>query len=339
MKSNSFRQAPVASNEAPVLTEKKKINWDRVFYLSLLTLICSTLGWYVIRDIFYVETTGRIVTGQFDVRFSSDVQVLSFQRQPGERVQRGDVLFHYVIADDVEQAARRRASAATTWQSDRLKVEERIARARIELAKKERLLEEVRAWVARLRRGVYLDLYTVKELDEALQREAALVADIVALREEIAMLRALLTQQQLVYSDYEVPVTEVLAQTYHAPVAGIIGELFWQPAETVFASEEVLSIALEDDEKVYIRAIFPQLEAEHLREGDVLHIRHANGEDSRGHIRRLTVPEVDPKVLPDVFETEVQAFLLAEVDPLTIEDRRIWQRLKNTRLTVSKWRF
>ncbi len=107
----------------------------------------------------------------------------------------------------------------------------------------------------------------------------------------------------------------------------------------MFASEEVLSIALEDDEKVYIRAIFPQLEAEHLREGDVLSIRHASGEGSRGHIRRLTVPEVDPTVMPDVFETEVQAFLLAEVDPLTAEDRRMWQRLKNTRLIVSKWRF
>ena len=266
MKRSSFRTDPPAEGDIQeTRTQRRQVNWEKVAYLALLALLLILVGRYVLANYFYIEGDGQVITGTFDVRFSSDVRVQEFFKEEEEHVERGTPLFRYTPADREEEDPEAPALPSSEQREEALDLEEDLTLKRIELRKKRKLLARQRDRLERIRRGTYLDVYTAEELEAAENEATELEADVQALRQEIQTLR---TKKQRLQNRSEAQQqrrrlsssNDSLGQsrTYRAPVSGTVTDLFARPSEVVLVSERVMTISMDEPGKLYVKAVFEQ---------------------------------------------------------------------------------
>lgn len=343
MKSSTFRAAPLASEELGAL-HARRINWSQIFYTALLGVLLILLVRYVVTDQLYVRGTGKVQTGQFHVRFPDDVLLADVLVEPEEHVAEGEPLFRYVTDGAVERGTQDEMRWTQDRDEDVSALDARIARLRAERTGTAAVLADLRKRLARMRRGVYLDVYTRDELDELERRIVALEAEHAVLGGEIA---ALTTQRQRVFARAEVLVAgsgieggraDGAVQTYHSPVDGIVHDVYRLPSETVLGSERVLSIALSSADRLVVKAVFDQDDARRLRQGQSVRIEHANGEETLGRLHSLaTIDETTRDIGDETADLDLN--VVATILPLRPQDRQAWLRLSRLGLTVSSWRF
>jgi multidrug resistance efflux pump len=352
MKSSSFRTDPPAEGDIQeTRTQRRQVNWEKVAYLALLALLLILVGRYVLANYFYIEGDGQVVTGTFDVRFSSDVRVQEFFKEEEEHVERGAPLFRYAVVDETEETGTFSEAAPTPSGGDmpseeRLDLNEDLSLKRIELRKKRKLLARQRDRLERIRRGTYLDVYTAEELEAAENEATELEADVQALRQEIQTLR---TKKQRLQNRSEAQQQRRRlsssndslgrSRTYRAPVSGTVTDLFARPSEVVLVSERVMTISMDEPGKLYVKAVFEQEALDHLSEGDRVTVAYANGEETSGRVRHLLATTSDRADKSRSEYVQMNRRIVAEIYPDTPEARATWIRLQRMGLTVHRPKF
>ena len=71
---------------------KKRRNWDRIVYLTILWALLLTLAYYLGKKVLFVFSPGELVTEGFEVKFMEDVKVNTFYVNQDDLVDAGDTL-------------------------------------------------------------------------------------------------------------------------------------------------------------------------------------------------------------------------------------------------------
>ena len=339
MRSDNFR---MSSSEAAEQREKERtrqINWDKIVYLSLLALLLLVLGRYVAFDYLYVESEGQVISGNFNVRFASPIKVRNFRKREEDQVERGTPLFKYVLADDEDRPGQPSQQEEDPWADERLSLNEDIALKRIERRKANKLLARRRDELDRIRKGVYLDIYTANELDAVQRKVNELEAEIEALSQEISVYRSKLNALRARSKERKESNARPTTRTYRSPVTGTITDVFKKEQEIVLVSERVMAISMKERNRLFIKTVFSQEDLKYIDEGTVVHIEHSNGEESEGRVRQLFPTYSDQPVKTKQQYEALNRNVIAEVVPRRDEDRAVWERSEKMGVTVYKWKF
>lgn len=339
MRSTSFRPHPAAEQELRLGKPARRINWEKAIYLSLLGVLLLVISRYLVVDLLFVEAEGQIVSGTFDVRFPQDIRLVRVDARPNAEVREGAPLFSYVLASELQPPPSADPETVARFRRTELDLREAIELRRLDRQKADELLSVYREQESRLRRGIYLGVSTAGELERYTGRIAELERDRAAAERELALLEerlGLLAEEEAAYQASLAPRQTV--HHYAAPVAGVVSSVFRQDAETVLSSERVLSIALKDSSKLEIRALLRKEDLAFIREGETVTVRHASGEKSRGRIGQLHLLDA-ASTANEVTMSLMSPYAVAQIVPLTAEDRASWQRLRNIAVTVTSWKF
>src|SRR5687768_17400522 len=78
------------------LKGKKRMNWDRIIYMSILVLILFFLGKHLYNRFLYITATGHILFENRNVRNVNDCQLIKIYVAEGDSIKAGDTLFSYI---------------------------------------------------------------------------------------------------------------------------------------------------------------------------------------------------------------------------------------------------
>jgi hypothetical protein len=125
-------------------------------------------------------------------------------------------------------------------------------------------------------------------------------------------------------------------RVYQTPVAGRITDIYQKEWATVTNSDRILSISMEESDKLFVRALFEKQDLTYVREQDVVSIEHANGAKSRGTIHRLFAPPANDALQAAQPFSAFTRYVLADIEPFSEEDLETWTRYKNLGATVTR---
>ena len=339
MRRDSFHPEPSEENIGGA-SRKRGVNWDKFIYLGLLAILVVLLGRYVIQDYYYVDSDGQIVTGAFNVRFPTDVRVLSYFQEEESDVEQGDRLFRYIqIRDEERLDVAPREAEESPYLKDLTSLQERIAFKEIARSEKKRLLDFYQSEAKRIQKGVELDVYTVDELQAYRKDIAERSAEIKELGQQLALLRGQLRslrQRESRHMRERFPADTLLQRVFHAPVAGVVSDIFKNESEVALVSERVMSIEMSGEKDLYVKAIFDQEDLRYLEEGDRVTVELSDGRKSLGYVRKLTSTYSDQLVQTKQQYEAMNRNVVAEIYPTRERDRAIWKQFRNMGVHVYK---
>ncbi|MBC7487276.1 MAG: hypothetical protein H7282_11045 [Cytophagaceae bacterium] len=357
MKSNQFKRNPTDLRfvkERPV--KKKEWNWDKIIYLTILAVSLFFLVSYGFKKVFYVSAEGQVLFQALDVQLVNDIQIHTLSCTEGDSVQSGDTLFTYVnekqIQDDGSDTYLRTVNNQIDWKTkEAFKIEEEISLKEIEQKNCSQLLSEVERDKSRIKKEVYLDVYTIDKLNPYLRQSVDLKMRIDRLGKEIELLNQTKARLGQVFeSDSNSTidsaghqqaaayVNQMPVQTFLSPVSGVISHVFKKDYETVLESEHILSLHM-PKASVYIKVFFEQSDMRYLHAGDIVDVKFANGYQTKGRIKRFYFDTYDLPVHLKNGAEDYQHDIEADVVPLEYNEDSLWRKAQKLEVEITKRRY
>jgi hypothetical protein len=354
---------------------KKNVNWDRVIYIILLTLVLFFGGRYLINTYMYVNATGHIIFEKRNIRNVDDCQLIKILISEGDSVQQGDTLFTYVEDDDnlnggsggvgsfssgtpVSLSVSQGGEGNDDWKIKEIyNLKKTISSNRIRISQNENLLELYITQKKRIKEQVILDLAPRSKLDDLDESIKQAEYEIARLKSEIGEASAFINS----LNNMEKPVgnksvTKIntgnksrgygggdgngeydFLKHYLSPIGGTITKINFQPMEVAMKSEIIMSI--HKPENMYIKAFFDQRDMGNIAIGDEVELEFPDGSTSIGKIKRFYYAT---NAIPEEFQKKyepVTRTLLADIVPISRAELKKWRTFYRMGVKISKYKY
>lgn len=343
MQSGQFNSNKAAIRGTREKDVEQKTNWDRVIYLTLLSVALIFISYYLINRNFFVVGDGRVVTNELQVASPSDIRFQRFYVEPGDTVQKSDTLFRFTFIewqqsmDSLETLKKKLNDAAA-------ELEEVQGELRIKNIEAERALDQIGYYENRLsqiKREVRLGVSTVSEMKSVEDKIMNERGDLSLINEQISLLENRRNGLQTLIADPygndgSVLDAASMQHFYKAPVPGIVTSVYKSESEIGLKSERVLSI-LSEQSQLRIKAIFQQKSGKYLSVGDEMNVTFDNGDKSRGIITDIYAAEaLIDRPTGSQSELEFSVQIVAELKPEDPLELDRWKSYNKMGVTVKK---
>jgi multidrug resistance efflux pump len=324
----------------------QKTNWDRVIYLTLLSVALIFISYYLINRNFFVVGDGRVVTNELQVVSPSDIRFQEFYVEPGDTVQKSDTLFRFTFIEwqqsmDSLETLKKRLNDASN-ELDDVQNELRIKNREAQRAQQQ--MEYFEERLSQVKREVRLGVSTVSEMksvEDKIMNERGILS---LINEEIELLENQRNKlQSLIADPYGRDGSNLepasMQHIYKAPVPGIITTVHKSESEIGLKSERVLSI-LSEQSQLRIKAIFQQNSGKYLSIGDEMSVTFDNGDKSKGVVTDIYAAEaLIDRPTGSQSELEFSVQIVAELKPEDPLDMDRWKSYNKMGVTVKKTIF
>ena len=339
MKAFSFKSNKVTIRvlKEPVL-KKKRMNIDRVLYLTIIAVGVFFLLRYVFTKTAIIKANGQVLMDKVDVNFTHDIRLLKFNVFEGDTIQKEQYLFQYVEdqfdndavtyfsdQENRENKAKKELDLKFKIKAQRIKIKALRSNLKVLLHEKEKTSKMV-----------LLDVFTIDKLNELTTKTENLNTEIALAKSELALL-----YEQLRYikdhSNILLLGNASVNSNYRAPIDGIIGQISVSENETCYRTEKVLTI--HNPKEVFIKAYFDLNEIKNIEVNDELTIEFPDKTKSIGVINKYYVSTY---ALPEEFQKTyepTERSIVVEVKPLNEVERNKWATYHKLNIKISKYRF
>ena len=345
--------------EKPV---KKGINWDRIIYFGALGIVIFSFSSYFIGKHLLVKAESEIIISKFDVNFTNDVIVTSYNVEEGDTVRAGDTLFFYKrqwnnndgssiqvkgnfndYSKDTENWLIREKIGTTK--------EIRLLRAELSNIKKEK--NALIADVKRLKKEVFLDIASPAEVRAAEDAIDKLDMDYAASAQEVyqnklyleELERRLLDMRALKTGMEEAEVKAFAAASdpssyilpFVSPKSGMVSQIHTEPNEVAYRTYVIMDMIEFKD--IRVNAYFRQADLKYLETGNIVNIEFPDGSKSKGIVDKIYLKTTN---LPDrLYDTgsKSERRIRAVVIPLNVSDTQKWYQYYKINVLVSKPKY
>jgi multidrug resistance efflux pump len=367
MKSVNFKRKESVLRSVELNEQKlthRKINWDRVVYLSLLALALFFGIRYFVNKYLYIEGNGQVLFDSVDIRNTTDCRIIDFFIEEGDEVRKGDRLFSFAPADDngnfgdsngdFSLKTEKISKADVSWaEREIFGAEQKIKVLGIQIKGKQTQLEILKKEIDRLQNGVALDAIPSYRLDDQYTLIYKLETEIGNLQGErgviqgnIAQLRGMIRQlgtstKTDIASDGDGSGGNGLDiygnRIFFSPLAGTVTNKMKKEFEVALKSESIL--AVHKPENVYIKAFFKQEDLKHLDEGQKVTLTFPDGTESIGIIKRFYFSTFR---LPEEFQKKYEPTtrsLSADIYPMDHNDLKQWKAYWKMAVRITKYKY
>ena len=361
MKSSQFKRKSKAKelefNQEKPYIKKKRINWGLVIYSVIVLILLFFLGRFIIRNFFYVSAPGQVLYKKFEVQLPAKAQLFKIYKEEGENVSAGDTLFRYAWQDALNPsnnyssgyARLNRNRLDPEWlQKEILGIQKDIEQLRIENRGYRDLLGHYQRRLKNIKQGIYLDIYTTKELDNLIDKISTLRSKINTNLSEIndlldykrslnsnlasskERMRRLMDQNLRFNPD----TLRKYADYFISPISGNLTNLFKANYEIASESEKIMTI--HKDNRLIVRAYFDQEDLKHVDTGMEVSVRFPDGSKHKGEVEQLYFAT---HVLPAEFQkkdADTDRRIAADIKPLKNSDLSAWRSFYKMRVKITK---
>ncbi|RYM33268.1 hypothetical protein ERX46_09995 [Brumimicrobium glaciale] len=364
MKSINFKRRDIAVTESasePKKVPKKPMNWDRLIYFLILSVILFFIVRYFVNNTFYIEAVGQVRFQNVKFRNTADSRIMEFHKGAGDEVKVGDSLFTYIDADQYGEmnlgfsleGTYSTIQAKETKQSwierEMYELEKDISIKQSMLNENQKLISFYTNQAKNIEEQVILDVVPKSEYTNTIDRRNRLIAENSATAAEIKIY-----EQQLKSLNSKLDLAnemglsaqgnsksgtnlDSLRKVFKSPMEGTITELYKSEFEVALKSENILSI--HKPENVFIKAFFNQEDLKELRENDVVTLEFPDGTKSEGYIKKFYFSTY---LIPVEFQNRYDPptrTLSADIYPVNTEDLKKWRKFYKMRVTITKGKF
>ena len=291
-----------------------------------------------------------------DIQLVNDIQIYRLNCSESDSVTCGDTLFTYInekqIQDDGSDTYLKTVNNQTDWKSkEAFKIEEQISLKQIEQDNCKELLRSVERDKTRIKKEVYLDVYTIDKLNPYLRQIADLKLRISMLGKEMNLLKETKKKLGEVFESDSTAVVDSLSsqpvstnaegetiQAFISPVSGLVSHVFKKDFETVLESEHILSLHM-PKASVYVKVFFEQSDMRYLHVGDIVDVKFANGYQTKGRIKRFYFDTYDLPVHLKNGVEDYQHDIEADIVPLEQNEDSLWRKSQKLEVQITKQRY
>lgn len=326
----------------------QKTNWDRIIYLTLLSVAFIFISYYLINRNFFVVGDGRVITNELQVVSPSDIRFQEFYVEPGDTVEKSDTLFRFTFIEwqqsmDSLETLKKRLNDASN------ELEDVLSELRIKNIEAERATEQLQYFDDRLtqiKKEVRLGVSTVSEMKSVQDKIMNERGDLSLINEQIDLLENRRNNlQAMIANPYGNDGSGIprdapsMQHIYTAPVPGIVTMVYKSPSEIGLKSERVLSI-LSEQSQLRIKAIFQQNSGKYLSIGDEMNVTFDNGDKSKGVVTDIYAAEaLIDRPTGSQSELEFSVQIVAELKPEDPLELDRWKSYNKMGVTVKKTIF
>ncbi|MBK9478081.1 MAG: hypothetical protein IPP56_08175 [Bacteroidetes bacterium] len=342
MKNSNFKRKPSTVRILKEEKKKKKINWDKIIYLTILVFVVGSLSMFVFNRLYYVNGSGQVLFQKLDIRFVSDVQIVKINVHEGDSVSVGDSLFTYVDQNNASghliQSRRTELGANSQYamEKERLETQQKIELKRIQTQEAQTMLDHYTEQLNQLKKQVYLDVVSVDKLTPYIKNINELKAQIASSQREIQTLQSSLYHlnkfaagsDSTRLNDSIHNSNQPIEIVQYSPIHGTISQIFKEEYEVSLKTDIIMT--LRKTSNPFIKAYFDQEYIKYLHEGTKVEIKFPDGKSSTGLIKRLYF---DTYELPDELKNKtepLQRSLTCDImpaDPIEAEKWKGFQKM------------
>ena len=295
--------------------KKKKINWDRVLFLGIISVGLFFLLRHVYKSIAIVEADGQVMLKSIKVNFVNDIRLRDLYITEGDTVDGLDTLFSYwneLHDDDGSKSVT--ADLITAYKQRKGKLVQLVmldAAENSNLQSVTNLLLTLESKVEILKSEIY---FLWQHYNQLTTEEANLVDA------GSGGYSSIFTTRQ-----------------YISPFRGIIGEIQAQPNEVCYEGEYVFTIHSPED--IEIHAYFSQEHIDRIFLNEVVRVSFPDGSEGKGYIKKY---HISTKELPPEFQKKyepTERTILTEIHPVDEKTATLWKRFYKMDVRVSLPRF
>ncbi len=326
--------------------KKKKVNWDRIIFLSLLFVG----GFFIIRHIYIkvaiIEVEGQVELENLQVEFTDDIRIKKILVKEGDSIVAGDTLFAYThrLFDD-RDASSFSINSQNQWiKKEILNTQKQIANLNSELAFWKNQINNYEEEKAKTLKLILLEVYTQEQLDQVNQRQFLAQQKREVVEQEIGHLYFHLNKLKneeasmvnLSTGGYNSSFTNSL---YISPINGIAGKINVEPNEVCYEKENVLAVHKID--QLSIEAFFPQKYIDRIYTGRIVDIHFPDGTKGKGKIHKFNIATIE---LPPEFQKKyepTQRTILVSITPIDADLKKAWKNFykMDVKVTMPMYEF
>ena len=343
MRKINYGNRPSHIAEPEVAVKKKRMNWDRMVYLTILFAIVGSLLVYLVRNYYYIMAPGQVVKESYLVLLPYDISINTILVQEEDSVVAGQPLFRFerdfrLSNDDMLKSTR----SIDEWiTKERFSAERNIRIKEVEIEQNYRYIAKYQKQLDKLKLGIVIEVSNVKDVESSELDILKLRGENNILEEEIAYWKNYLAKLPRYKQDYETKLLRQLgekggATEFISPINGRIAGLNFKQHEIAYKGEPLLNIEQED---AYIKAYIPQKEFGSIDEGDVVTVIFPDKTKSKGVIDKIySQLERLPPEYQDETGPRVRS-LLAIVRPMDSKAMERWKLNNKMNVKIRKSRF
>jgi len=339
----NYGNRPTHVADPEVAVKKKRMNWDRLVYLTILFAIVCSLLVYLVRNYYFIVAPGQVVKESYLVLLPYDIRINTLLVEEEDSVVAGQPLFRFerdfrLSNDDLLTSTR----SVDEWiTKERFSAERNIRIKEVEIEQNERYIAKYQKQLDKLKLGVVIEVANRKDVEASEFDILKLRGENNILIEEINYWENYLSKLPRYRKDYETKLLRQLgekggATEFLSPIHGRIAELNFKQYEVAYKGEPLLNIEQED---AYIKAYIPQKEFGSVVAGDVVTIIFPNKTKSKGVIDKIySQLERLPPEYQDEAGPRVRS-LLAIVRPMDQNAMEQWKLNDKMNVEIRKPRF
>jgi multidrug resistance efflux pump len=322
-----------------------KVPWQKWSFIAFLVLLISIIAYRAFASLWTIQANGQIEVKKQTVHFAQDIKLTHFFVEEGEKVQKGDTLFRYTpIVDEFVSTSITDYDRPQDWiEKQKLDLSSKIAVKRFEIEELGGRIIDVTELAELKKKMVLLGSVNDKNPYEQLrlQIEQLRLQQQSAKKEKEYLQKLLYSLKKKDTAGSRVTTTNKTVKDsrsfFVSTMDGVIGQINFNPEETCFRREEVLTIHELKDMK--IKVYFDPVEMKYLQAGDEVNITFPDGSQSIGKIENFHVATY---ALPDEFQKKYEPTTRNIVANVTVVDEYDKYKLMNfykMNVRISKSRF
>lgn len=338
MRSQGFKQGNAQIRGMREKETKKKINWDRIVYLTIVNLVLGALAFAFLRNYLFVSGEGQVIADRFFVRFPSDVRIQEMRTQKGDSVVQYDELFVYTPSFQTKSPVELetiRSEFQDRIFENALKVDEKLS----QLKAIKMQMRHYRERISVIEQEIKLNLATPRLLYENEDRVVNLKADSINVLAEIVLLRNRNKYLESLSADeglvLDIRDAELRGQvlTYQSPVTGVVEQVYKGNSELAVRTESIISIR-RNSKDILVRALFSRDDLDYVYSGKVVTLRFDNGDLSKGMITNVYSSEYEQIGTVNRAGVLISDQIVVEIRPIEEQELALWETNSNISLKV-----
>lgn len=338
MRSQGFKQGNAQIRGMREKETKKKINWDRIVYLTIVNLVLGALAFAFLRNYLFVSGEGQVIADRFFVRFPSDVRIQEMRTQKGDSVVQYDELFVYTPSFQTKSPVELetiRSEFQDRIFENALKVDEKLS----QLKAIKMQMKHYRERISVIEQEIKLNLATPRLLYENEDRVVNLKADSINVLAEIVLLRNRNKYLESLSADeglvLDIRDAELRGQvlTYQSPVTGVVEQVYKGNSELAVRTESIISIR-RNSKDILVRALFSRDDLDYVYSGKVVTLRFDNGDLSKGMITNVYSSEYEQIGTVNRAGVLISDQIVVEIRPIEEQELALWETNSNISLKV-----
>lgn len=347
MKSLNFKRKENAQlryiEEQMTGKRSKRVNWDRIVYLTILALVVFFVLRYFYLNSFYITANGQVIFDNVNVSSTEDMRIERYYHKEGETIKKGDTLFIYSIQDSDLAELGNSSSNGGSWTDKELySLQKSIDLNNSKIAGDRALLNSYKGQLRQLENDAILGAASDRDINNMKYQISRVETSIQLTKSETDVLRKQLKTMQSKMSEIADLETGEFAdfspfRAFVSPIDGYIANLYMEPHEVAFKSQIVLKIYQSDS--VFVKGYFEQEDLKYVNVGDKVDVLFPDGSESEGIINRFYSSTV---LIPEEFQKKYEPAkrtIAVDVVPAKGANLDLWKRYYKLSVKLEKRTF